>query len=279
MLKLDQIETVYAAAKEYYVNPRVSTRELHKKCSHYKNRNSTTRLLNNARKERVMIGPKIWCNIGYEVEILKNLEDPLLLLDQETENPEVTYMNALIGTVSTVCFKRGDRVVQYAEAIFPTYPAKKTINDIQLDKKGKLPNDAYPEKWDELDWNVFKAMRDPFTSYVTAGGRLGVSWHTVKNRFEKIIKDCKTWIVFLPMGYTFYKQVYLLFETDYEVNFINELQKLDRTSIIYKFNDKILLHLFLDELLDVQIFYKLKRKRMIHSLYVSVPIGWYSPQW
>jgi hypothetical protein len=177
------------------------------------------------------------------------------------------------------CFKKGDRIVQYAEAIFPTYPAKKTINDIQLDKKGKLPNDAYPEKWDELDWNVFKAMRDPFTSYVTAGGRLEVSWHTVKNRFEKIIKDCKTWIVFLPMGYIFYKQVYLLFETDYEVNFINELQKLDRTSIIYKFNDKILLHLFLDELLDVQIFYKLKRKRMIHNLYVSVPIGWYSPQW
>ena len=112
-------------------------------------------------------------------------------------------------------------------------------------------------------------------SYVKAGNRLSVSWHTVKNRFEKISKDSKVWIAFFPKGYDFYQQSVLIFKTKYEIGLREELQKLDRTSLLYKFGDSILLHLFLDYTLENLVFYQLKRKGIIHDLHVLIPIGWH----
>jgi hypothetical protein len=127
-------------------------------------------------------------------------------------------------------------------------------------------------------------MRDASTSFGKVGGKLGVPWQTVRDHFNKIVDDCKPWIIFLPKGYDNYQQAYLMFKTDYEVGLREELQKLDRTSIIWKFNDTILLHLFLDETLfklhrHYQNFFNLKKEGIIHDLHVSIPIGWYSLYW
>lgn len=276
MLNPDQMETIYAFVTAYAGNPRISVRELHKKYSYYKNRQSTERLLRLAKKTKILTGPTIWCNSGIDVQIIDNIDDPVLYLEKESINPDITYMIALIGEPSIICFKKGASILEYAEAIIPSSPAKKSIEAISLKKKGKLPPDAYPHGWNELDWQVYNAMRDPSVSFVKAGDSLNVSWHTVKNHYEKIMEDCKTWVTFLPRGYDNYQQSILLFKTEYEVGLREELQNLDRASLLYKCNGKIILHLFLDKTLDNLVFYQLKRKGIIHDLHVSIPIGWYS---
>ena len=266
------------------MNPRISIRELHRKYSHYKNRRSTTNLLKSATDQNIIIGPRIWCNSGIDVEIHKRLEDPFEFLEMNSKRPEITYIAVLNGDFSAFCLKKGASVLQYAETILPSYPAQKTLDQIELTEKGELPSDPYPHGWDHLDWDVYEAMKNPLTSFATAGSRLNVSWYIVRDHFEKIIKDCKIWILFLPKGYDNYQQAHILFKTEYEANFREELQKLDRTSIIYKFNDTILLHLFLDEALRklhqyYRLFFKLKKEGIIHGLHVSSPLEWYTQYW
>lgn len=284
MQNIRQLESLHSFLQAYQENPRVSTRVLHNKYSHYRNRRSTTSLIREAKEKNILIGPRLWCNSGCDVEIYEHVNDPISLLETVKQREEVTYATALIGDPSLICFKNGARVLTYAEAITPLFPAKKKITDISLETEGKLDADPYPYGWNETDWAVFHNMRDPTVSFMKVGKKLGISWHTVKNHYEKIVKDCKTWILFLPKGYDSYRQVYLLFKTEYEINLREELQKLDRTSLMYKFDDTILLHLFLDEAFDnlhkyYRFFYGFDKKGIIHDLHVCIPLEWYSPFW
>lgn len=276
MFNSAQLESLHSFMVAYAENPRVSVRNLHRDYSHYKNREATRRLISDARKEQVIIGPHIWCNTGVDVEVYHDVDDPLLFLDHKKEDPQVTYIMALIGDPSVIVFKIGASVLSYGESIIPTYPSQKSIESIRLTEKGKLPVDQYPHRWDDLDWQVYHEMRDPSVSFVKSGKKLGVSWHTVKNRFEDIVKDCKSWVTFLPRGYNSYQQSVLLFKTKYEVGLREELQKIDRTSILYKFGDTLMLQLFMDYALQNLFFYKLKREGLIQELKVSIPIGWHS---
>ena len=226
-----------------------------------------------------MIGPKIWVNSGFEVELYYDLEDPVLSLCNKMRDKEMNYITALIGRISLICFRSGASMIEYAEPIKPTLPAKKKIEDIDLTEKGLLPRDEYPGLWDEKDWDIFRSMRNPRASYGKVAGSLNMPWQTLRERFQKILSACKIWLVVLPKGYNNYSQSILLFKTDYEANLRDELSKLDRTSIIYKFNDKIMLQMFLDRKLQNLVFYKLKRERKIRDLVVCVPIGWHSPYW
>jgi hypothetical protein len=274
-----QLESLSAFVSAYSKNPRISTRELHRKYSHYKRRKSTSNLIRDARDLRIIIGPRIWCNSGCDIEIYEDIDDPLLLLDELERRPEVTYATALVGDFSVICFKNGASILKYAEAIIPSFPAKKTIMGISLEELGELPIDKYPHGWDELDWEVFHSMRNPSLSFAKAGEKLNTHWHTVKNHFERILPDCKVWINLFPRGYGNYQQSYVMFKTEFELGLRDELKKLDRTTMLYKFGDDIILHLFLDELLHTRVFFNLKRKGKIYDLRVSAPLGWYSAFW
>ena len=280
---LSQMNTLYRFVIAYHENPRISVRELHRDHSHYKHRRSSSALLKRALEKSIIIGPQIWCNSGIDVELYENLENPFQFLEVNRERPEITYIAALIGDLSALCFKKGASVLQYAESILPSYPAQKTLDQIVLDRKGKLPRDKYPHGWDELDWEIYEHMKDPQVSYATVGSALKIRWYIIRDHFEKILKDCKTWILFLPRGYDNYQQVYMMFKTDYEVNLRDELQKLDRTSILYKFDDTIILHLFLDEALHklhqyYRLFFEFKKEGIIHDLHVSIPVEWHIQQ-
>ena len=284
MEEIPQIRTLYRFVSAYYKNPRISMRELHKKYSHYKQRRSTTDLLKAALNNNIIMGPRIWCNSGIDVELHKGLDDPFQFLEENRERPEMTYIAALIGNLSAFCLKKGASILQYAETVLPSYPARKTLDQITLKEKGELPSDKYPHGWDQLDWDVYEAMRNPLVSFADVGSQLGVSWHTVKDRFRKIVTDCKTWILFLPKGYDNYQQTYLMFKTEYEFNLREELQKVDRTSILYKFDNTLLLHLYLDKAFlklhrYYRLFFKLKKEGLIHDLHVSTPLEWYTQQW
>ena len=281
---IPRIRTIYRFVTAYHKNPRISVRELHRNYSHYKQRRSTSDLLKTAIEKSMIVGPRIWCNSGLDVEIHRDLEDPLMFFDTNRKRAEITYMTAAFGDLSIFCLKKGASVLQYAETILPSYPGKKTLDQITLEKKGKIIDDQYPHGWDKLDWDVYELMKTPFKSFYKVGRALDVSWQTVQDRFNKIVKNCKTWVLFLPKGYDNYHQAYLMFKTEYETNLREELQKLDRTTIIYKFEDTILLHVFLDEILlkshhYYRHFFELKREGTIHDLHVSVPIEWHSPYW
>ena len=277
MQNIQQLETLYAFVIVYIENKRISVRELHRKYSHYKNQRSTSSLIKESHEKEIICGPKIWVNSGFDVTLIKNrVDDPLELFENKMKENKMTYIMALEGAHSFLFIKKGASILKYAEAIKPTFPAIKQIEDITLDKIGRLEPDPYPHGWDELDWEVYNHMRDPLISFWKVGENLGVSWHTVKNRFEKIVKDCKTWIAFFPRGYHNYSQALLTFKTEYEVGLREELKKLDRTTFLYKFEDKIMLHLFYDNSFQHYIFSKMKKKGKIHDLHVSIPVRYYS---
>jgi len=276
LMNSSKLKTIYSYVTACMENPRIRMSEFHKKYSHYNWYNATSRLIKEAREKGILFGPKIWCNSGLDVELYGNIDDPLLFAEKKKKEPNITYLTGLIGYPSIICFKKGASILQYAETVIPSYPAKKTIAEINLEIKGELPRDEYPQRWDEMDWDVYERIRDPQASFVKAGKGLGVKWTTILNHFKKIKKDCKIWIRFLPKGYDRYQQSYVLFETEYELGLREELKKLDRTTILYKFENKVLLHLFLDDTLQNLTFYKLKRKGKIHNLQVSIPLYWNS---
>jgi len=120
-------------------------------------------------------------------------------------------------------------------------------------------------------------MIDPLVSFQKVGTELGVNWHTAKNRFEKILNDCKTWIGFFPRGYDNYIQTFLTFRTEYEISLKKELQKLDRTNYLYKFDNTIILNLFSDKITDHYTFRKWEKMELIRDLKVSIPVEWHKP--
>jgi len=69
----------------------------------------------------------------------------------------------------------------------------------------------------------------------------------------------------------------LTLKTEYEQDIRKELQKLDRTTYIYKMGKTILLNLFLDNNIDHRVFVELKKKGLIRDLHVSMPVHFWTP--
>ena len=277
MIGSGKIDTLYLFFLAYLENPRIPKIELHRAYSHFKTKDATYRLLDMAKKEQILVGPRIWCNSGFDVELVeKTKKDPLDLFEEFIQDPIVTYIMALEGAYSFLLFKKGASRLKFAEVIKPSYPAKKSIEHIRLEKSGVISGDPYPHGWDELDWEVYNTMRDPTISYWKASQGLDSSWQTVKRHFKRILNDCKIWIAFYPQGYRYYSQAILTFKTEYESALIEELSMLDRSSFLYKFDDTLILHLFYDNSIQHYTFSKLEKEGKIHDLHVSIPVRHFS---
>lgn len=281
MLSLFQLETIYRFMSEYERNPRISLKQLHKKYKPYQTITSTRSLVKEAKDTKVLLGPRLFLNAGLDVELYRR-EDLSLWGAQSHWNraihdPIVRYAILLGGAHTLLLFKRGATVLTYAKAIKPSFPKKKEFSEINPIDKGKVPHDPYPKGWDDLDWSVYEYMKHPSFSYVKVGKKLDVSWQTVKNRFKKILKDCKTWNSFFPRGLLNYYHVFMTFTTDYEIGLERELEKLDRTTFFYKFNDMILLYGAMDNYEGIARFGELEKEGIIHDLRVSNPIQWHKP--
>lgn len=276
MVKPEQMEAIYRFFLSYAGNPRISIKKLHKESSPYKRSNTTSNLLHRARENQILIGPFLYCNTGFTVNLLSGVDDPIELFEKKIKKDSVTYAVCFEGSHSLLYFEKGASTLKYAEAIAPSFPAKKGIEEITLEKTGELPIDPYPHGWRRIDWEIYKCMRNPLTSFPKVAEEIGVSWKTVKNHFEKIKKYCKTWIALFPQGYRGYSQSFLAFKTDFEVGLREELQKLDRTSFLYKFDDTILLNLFYDHSLQHYTFSKLQKKGKIQDLHVSIPVRYHT---
>ena len=188
---------------------------------------------------------------------------------------EVTYIIALMGAYSLLCFRRGASILENAICIIPSFPAEKRISEIELTEKGDIERAKYPNNWDDLDWQVYYSMKkNPNLSFGKVGGNLGVSWTTVQTHFEKILKNADTWVSFFPKGYDYYQKALLKFKTQYEENLKLELQKIDRSSFLYKYDENMLLLLFYEDYKDLRRFEILKKEGKIKDLSFSAPIAW-----
>ena len=279
MMKVRDLQTIYAFMTQYITNPRTPVYHLHKTSSHFSAKKSTEKLLKRARQNEVLKGPRIYCNSGLDVELhmTNEVDDVYELFIEKTNDQIVRYAVAFCGEHAVLVFKRGACVLQYAEAVVPSFPAKKTILEIKLTEAGKLEPDPFPHNWDELDWKVYYHMKNPLISYPKVAEALGVTWQTVRNRYKRIVKNCKTWISFFPRGYGNYSQTFLTFKTDYEVGLRKELQKLDRTTYLYKFGDTIIVNLFYELSIEHYAFSKLEKEGLIRDLSASIPIEWHKP--
>jgi hypothetical protein len=206
----------------------------------------------------------------------KEPESPLRLLEERKKDPSVIRAVALGGDYSFLQFSEGASELNYAEAVKPSFPGKIHVEDLTFDREGYLDPDPYPHGWDNMDWKVYSAMRDPTVSYREVGNTLGVSWMTVKRHFEKIMKDCKVMMAFFPEGYRGYDQVLFTFETTYEIGLKEALEKIDRSSYLWKYNDTIILTLFVDKYNDTcEHFKELEENGVIHGLRISIPMKHY----
>ena len=276
MSKIKKKETAYRFFSAYQEDPRVKIKKLHSLQDIYKNRASTLEFIKRVRKRKVIVGPSLFCNTGIEVDLLINTKDAYLLFLKLRKIPSVTTLVTFLGEHSLLIFRLGASTLKFGEAVHPTYPSKFRTHHIMPTRKGSLPMDPYPSRWDELDWNVYNYMRNPNISFPKVAGKLDVTWKTVKKRFYEILKECKVWTEFFPRGKSAYSQVFLTFKTDFEVGLRDELQKLNRTSILYKVGNTILLTLYLDNNLEMYTFLKLEKKGLIQDLKVSIPVRYWS---
>ncbi len=284
MLKSEHLEILYRFYLEYIENPRIKNSELHEIQNIYRAERSTGLLVKEALDEKIIVGPIIYCNCGIDVEIKfqNEIEDPIGYLDLCKSDSTVTRAVALFGEHSLVCFKKGASLLLYAEAVKPTIHSGFKLDDMELREKGSLPTDPYPLRWDDLDWKIYDLMRDPKVSFSRVSGKLKsagiqVTWKTIENRFKKIMNSCKVWVSFFPRGMDNYSQIFLTFSTDYETSLREELQKLDRTTYLYKIGNTILLNLFLVNNIEHRVFVILKNKGLIRDLHVSMPVHFWTP--
>jgi len=279
MKKVDRLNAIYQFYTAYLQKPRTSGREMHRKYSSYRCRESTLSTIEYALENEILIGPYIYCNRHESVILLKDVNNPLDLLEKKKKDPSTTYAIALCGNYSFLSFVLGkiQHKLKYAEITRPSFPGRITPEELTFDSLGELEPDSFPESWNEFDWKVYHRMRDPSISYLEVGKELGVSFMTVKRHFQKIIKDCKPMIAFFPRGYRGYSKALLTFKTKYEVGVKEALEKLDRSSYLWKFDDTIVLNLFVEDYnATCERFKEMEKIGMIDDFGASIPIRYYT---
>ncbi|KYK34487.1 MAG: hypothetical protein HXS46_02190 [Theionarchaea archaeon] len=276
MVKLKDSQAAYDLLKLCLENPRIKKKKIREEISPYKTYVGTRNFMERIRQEGIIYGPELWINSGFVVELVKSRRKSCLdLFEDYKKDDQTTYVIALIGDYSLLYFRRGASILKNAICVIPSFPARKRIPEIQLVKKGIIERAEYPNNWDDFDWKVFNSMEsDPNRSFGIVGGELGVSWTTVQTHFKKILRDSAIWVSFFPQGYSYYQQALLKFKTEYEKNLIKELEKIDRSSFLYKYDDNLLLLLYYEDYRDLQKFELLKKEGKISDLSFSIPIAW-----
>ncbi len=262
-------------------SPRIPVATFHRKYKPYKRRKTTVDLIRDAFKDIILFGPILFCNNNMELSLLRKDEIPFDLYEEKIRDPKTTTATVMSGDWSLLWIYRGASTLKYANIVYPTYPGTLDLENLTFDEKGKIENDPYPHRWDDLDWDIYNEMRKVRdVSLVEVGRKLDYSWKTIGKRLRILSEQCKIFLSFFPFGYSMYNDFLLTFETDHEVGLENALQRIDRTSYIWKFDKLILLmlHISLGESQKrvLNRFSELQEVGLIRHLKVSIPIRTYS---
>ena len=266
---------------------RVNLSDFHRKFSLYQRKQTTFEILKKY-KNRIYTGPLLTVPYDCYGELLLFHNFPAFKSYEERKmNPMVNHSILCCGTFSLISFIRGippppsnDQIngkLTYYESLIPSFPSNFNISDMNISNSAsKLPRLRNPTDWDELDWNVYKYMKNPNESSYSVSKELHVDYKTVLGRLKKIMRDCRIWISFFPRGIGSCHECLVALKTDYEINIKKELMKLDRTSYIYKVGDIVLLHLFLDRESDVLKFHEMEKEELISLFGISTPLVFYN---
>ena len=281
MSKLDRISILYDIYRAILKDPRITMLDIHKTVSSYKSRTTTIDLVEWGRENQIITGPFLYCNAHARVTLVKGAANPLKEFQKVKNDPSVTYAVLLCGEYSLLKVTRGGEergpVLTNSDIILPQFNGKEMITIDDVTEKGKLPEDPYPESWDDMDWKVYFAMGDPSMPFLQVGKKLDVSYMTVKRHYEKIVNDCKIDGGFFPRGYKTYSQLSLIFKTEYEIGIKKALEQLNRSSYIWKFDDHMTLFLFgKDQNKMCETFQEMEENGIIHDLHVSIPTRYYT---
>ncbi|MBU6998237.1 MAG: hypothetical protein HXS42_11310 [Theionarchaea archaeon] len=278
MLTSRQLETVYSFMQAFERNPRISYRKLFREYCTYRSRDTVPQIITQSRNMQILLGPRLYVNANTDVEIINVEDNKKKDWKSVVSDEKVTYALLLSGGHHLLAFRRGATVLIYAEAIKPSFPAQKTLEEISPEIEGELPRFEYP-RWGDLDWEVYRLMGDPRVSFVDVGSKLGISWQTVKNHYEKILEDCRIWISFFPRGRMSYYHLFFTFSTSYELGIREELTKLDRTSYLFKYENTLILFVYSDSgWTTCRHFSELEKKGILRDLRVSIPVQWHRPE-
>jgi hypothetical protein len=284
MVKSSTLKILYKYVTYSTEIGRSPTTDFQRKCFPKKRRKTIANQIRQY-ENRIFFGPRLLVLGDVTVKMVPFEGMPALeTLEKDKRDNSVYHSMALVGSYSLISFRRnqessdGTNILTYAESIVPTYPSSNSMVDINLStcKAQKLPTMRKSLEWDDLDWGIYHNMRDPNRPSNVAAKALGLSHMTVLNRFYRIQRDCSIWMPFFPKGYNGYSQSIVQLKTEYEVGLRDELQKLDRSTYIYKIDDFLLLHLFLEENKDLNPFLDLEKKGLIHSLGVSIPLRYHN---
>jgi len=238
---------LYRAVKE---NPRVTIKELFDVVKSVRNKKrkhkSWTSIIDESFKDQILVGPRLYCNSGIEVTLFD---------EGEPEKEESDFGISLAGQYSYILFspkKEGN--LEYVELVNPKFPKKVTLESrITCDEKeffdqcfaapGMLTPDKNPQ-WDDTDWKVYWGLQNPRQNFFTVGKELGIPWDKVKERYEKILKDCKVLMGFFPLGYSRYDHLLVTVTTEYETGLQKWLHGLDRSSWLLKVGNTLIMYLF-----------------------------------
>ncbi len=265
------------------IDPRVRYSQFHRKYHPYSREQSTVDLINAAYAHEIITGPVLYANVGIEVNLMDNIDDPLEYLKECKKDEKTTLAYALHGDWSFIQFRYGASMLEFTDSILPhSYPTGKYVEDIKIEEqKGKLPKDPYPHGWLDEHWNLYRILGMPRSlSFVEVGKKIGLSWESVKKYYYEILKQCKVLSCFFPLGREGYSYQLVTFKTEYETGLAKALRKLDRTTYLYKTNEIIILVLSLiprakDFNISTNWFKELEEKGYIHNLHVCTPRRWF----
>ncbi len=264
-------------------DPRMYFNLFHRKYSSYSRVQSTIDLIRRAEKQEVIAEPMIYANVGIEVEILKDINDPRRLLEECENNPNIRLAYSLCegNRRIFIIFKRGASLLSFYQNVIPSfYFEDSSIEGVVFREKGELPRDPYPHGWTRNHWAIYESLRFPRReTFRNVGRKVGLAWESVRKYYREVLNQCKVFTSFFPIGRNGYSFQVVLFKTEYELGVLKALKKLNRTSYLYKFQGTIMLGLFLGP--DIKAYQKsadrfayLEEIGLIRDLSISIPLNY-----
>lgn len=271
------LKIIYDFGRELLTTPRIPVATFHRTYKPYRRRKTTTDLIKDAFNDIILFGPILFCNNNLELSLIKKDEIPFDLYEEKKKDLKTATVTVMSGDWSLLWIHKGASTLKYVNVTYPTYPGTMSLENLIFDEKGKIESDPYPHCWDDLDWKIYDEMRKVREkSLVKVGEKLGYSWKTIGKRLNMLSKQCKIFLSFFPFGYFLYNDVLLTFETEFEVGLEKALQKIDRTTFLWKFENLILLMLHIapyeSQKKVLNRFAEFQEMGLIHHLKVSIPI-------
>lgn len=263
-------------------NPRITLRELSRiigSLRNWKLQGSAQRIVDTLFTNGILVGPYLYCNSGKKVTLFKKKDMKEEKLDKED------FSISLAGDYSCLhVSQNGKGTLLYADLIKPSFPRKVALEGSITGAErayfktwfrapGRLKPDIMPD-WDDEEWELYKVMRNPRQNFFDVGKKLKLPWKTVKEQFQKIVKDCKVCTGFYPLGYSQYDPFLVTFRTEYETGIRKFLTGLDRSSWLFKVDDMLILYLFQTHInLTCLKFAEINEMGIIEDFRVGIPLN------